>query len=239
MDDSILLRSQESLAKSPLFVNTEPEILREILSHFSYVKFKKDTIIYDYNSPCDKFYLILTGRVKLQQISPQGKTQTLFLLSGGDVFDFICLLDGGNHSTEAITVDDCELLACPTQEIKNLLETHPQINKTFLPYLGRQMRDLTNLASELSLSNTSTRLAHLIIKHLRGGPNDGQPHLIFDLSHEEIANMIGTVRVVVNRHIQKMKQEGILQARRKQLFVKNMKALLSKAEEKYGISDPK
>ena len=57
--------------------------------------------------------------------------------------------------------------------------------------------------------------------------------LLQNLPHEEIASMIGTVRHVVNRHLQQLKREGILNIERKKLAVNDVKKLLEKVENEY------
>lgn len=58
--------------------------------------------------------------------------------------------------------------------------------------------------------------------------NTDQPNLIQDLSHEEIASMIGTVRKVLNRNIQKLKHDGIIDIKRKNIEIQDMQQLLDK-----------
>jgi len=87
--------------------------------------------------------------------------------------------------------------------------TSHSVNRTLLPYLGKQIRDLEELASDLSLHDTATRLAKLILRHLDHESQQQQElKLINDLSNEELASMIGSVRVVVNRHLIKLKKSN-------------------------------
>ena len=78
------------------------------------------------------------------------------------------------------------------------------------------MRQIANLTFDLALEDTGTRLMKLFLKHTV--QNNPYPNLklINDLSNEELAGMIGTVRVVVNRYMQKLKEEGIIDAHRGQ-----------------------
>ena len=51
-----------------------------------------------------------------------------------------------------------------------------------------------------------------------------------DLSNQELASMIGSVRVVVNRHLTKLKKEGVLETSRKHMHVKNLHSLAKRIE---------
>lgn len=95
------------------------------------------------------------------------------------------------------------------------------------------MRALEELATDLSLHDTLTRLARLILRHTN--PEHSQElQLIHDLSDAELAKMIGTVRTVVNRHLQHFKKEGIVETHRNHLGVKDLHGLLNMIDEHPG-----
>ncbi len=59
--------------------------------------------------------------------------------------------------------------------------------------------------------------------------------LISDFSHEELANMTGSVRTVISRHMMKLKKDGIIRSKRKHLEIKNLHSLLEHAEKHIGL----
>ncbi|WP_281951837.1 Crp/Fnr family transcriptional regulator [Nitrosophilus kaiyonis] len=190
----------------------------------SYPLTSEDTLKY--------FYIILEGRLKISQINPQNaKEQTIDILTTGDMFDIIPLLDNKPHDVLTFALDNCKVFEIEIDTIRDLIYTNPEFNKLFLPYIAKNLRHLENLAVELSLFDTSTRLIRLFLKNL-DFKNSNKLKLINDLPHEEIASLIGTVRHVVNRHIQQLKKEGILQVERKKLILKNIDALLNKLQLK-------
>ena len=116
-----------------------------------------------------------------------------------------------------------------------MIRNHPEFNRTLLPYLGKQIRALAELASDLSLHDTATRLAKLILRHVDHENQQQELKLINDLSNKELASMIGSVRVVVNRHLTKLKKEGVLETSRKHMHVKNLHSLVSRIEHSLGL----
>ncbi len=178
------------------------------------------------------FYIILEGRLKVSQINPENaKEQTIHILSSGDMFDIIPLLDNKPHEVLTYALDNCKVFEIEIDTIRNLIYSNPEFNKIFMPYIAKNLRNLENLAIELSLFDTSTRLIRLFLRNL-DLKNSGKLKLIHDLPHEEIASLIGTVRHVVNRHIQQLKKDGILQVERKKLTLKNIEGLLEKLQIK-------
>ena len=180
------------------------------------------------------FYIILTGRIKVYQYNPRNnREQTLYLLGHADMFDVLTVLDGNYHEVMTTAIDDSEVLELPIGKVREWVDTNPAFNRAFFPYMARQMRQIEELATDLSLYDTSTRLMKLILKNLDIKNPLSRLGLLHKLPHEELASMIGTVRHVVNRHLQQLKKEGILNIERKQLAVNDVNKLLKKVENEY------
>ena len=180
------------------------------------------------------FYIVLEGRIKVYQYNPQNnREQTLYLLGPHDMFDVLTVLDGRRHEVMTEALDNVKVLELPIEKVREWLNTNPAFNRAFFPYLAKQMRQVEELAIDLSLYDTSTRLMKLILKNLALKHPAKHLGLLQNLSHDEIASMIGTVRHVVNRHLQQLKKEGILNIERKKLAVNDVNKLLQKVEKAY------
>jgi CRP-like cAMP-binding protein len=180
------------------------------------------------------FYIIIEGRLKVYQYNPHNnREQTLYLLGPHDMFDVLTVLDGLRHDVMTEAIDTVKALELPIEKVREWLDTNPAFNRAFFPYMAKQMRQVEELATDLSLYDTSTRLMKLILKNLDLKNPVKHLGLLQNLPHEEIASMIGTVRHVVNRHLQQLKREGILNIERKRLAVNDVKKLLEKVEREY------
>ena len=220
---------KDLLRHSPLFEGLDDAVLDEMLSHFRRETWRQGRQV-DGQQCGERFHIILAGRLKMGQINADtGRMVTLFLLQPGDAFDVISLLDGQPDPLIFEARDDLMMLSTPMQEARRWIEQHPDFNRSFLPYLGQQMRTLANLAGDLALHDTETRLARLILRHVQH-EEPGQPlRLIHNLSHEALAEMIGSVRVVVNRQLQHWQRDGVVVTRRGELIIKELETLLKKA----------
>jgi len=177
------------------------------------------------------FYFILEGKIKISQINPDtGKEQTLKLLSRGDMFDVITLLDNRPHDYLSHTLERAEVMQVPIAHMRDLIQGNSEFSHYFYPYLAKQMRSMEDLAVDLSLYDVYHRLLRLIGRSIDPADEKAPLHLIDNLSHEELASLIGTVRKVINRSLQQMKSEGIVDISRKQLELKDMQKLLDKLE---------
>ncbi len=222
------------LARSSLFTGLDEEVLDEMVANGRQENWPKgfeappDTFI-------ERFFVVTQGRLEAVRTDPvTRKPFTLFVLGPGDGYDIVPLLDGEPHNTGAIALDDMLLLSFPIEQIREWLHEYPQMNRNFLPYAATCLRHMENLATDLALHDTLTRLARLILRHVdQSHPPDARPypvHLIHDLKHERLARMIGSVRQVVNQHLQKLKKSGALEHRAEGLFVRDLERLIHYAE---------
>jgi CRP-like cAMP-binding protein len=220
------------LGQSTLFSSLGDVLLKDMLEVFRYETRNKNDIAISPRNTSDRLYIIISGRAKVSVYQPDsGREQILFLIGPGDGFDLISLLDGEWHDAVATALDDMEVLSTTVQQAREWLTQHPDFNRNFLPYLGKQMHALADQVAEMSLYDTEARLARLILRHLVPDKLPQEVLLINDLSQETLASMIGSVRVVVTRHLQKWKEKKIISGRRGRWSVLDHQALLEKAEQ--------
>ena len=202
--------------------------LQEDIARFGRMSFvKKGEVLMRAEECLEHFFVLLEGRVKVSQMNfENGKEQILYLLSKGDMYDVVSLLDGKAHENMAMALDDVKLLVFPIELFREWIETKPSFNKLFFPYVAKQLREMENLASDLSLYDTTTRLVKLIAKNIEKEGDKQTLKLINNLSHDELANLIGTVRKVLNRNLQSLKKEGLIDIRRKEIYIKDSQNLL-------------
>lgn len=208
------------------------ELLREeIEAYGKIIKFQKKEPFFDYDDTLRHFYIILRGKVKIYNMNfNSGKEQTVYLLGRGDMFDTVTLLDNSPHDLMSEVLEDGEALRLPLQKVKEWMFKYPIFGEIVMKYVASQLRHVEELATDLTLHDTKERLIKLIVKNLEKSKKTGV-NMLQNLSRAEIANLIGTVRHVVDRHINWLKGEGILDTSRKKFALKNMQKLKEKLDD--------
>jgi CRP-like cAMP-binding protein len=177
------------------------------------------------------FYFILDGKVKISQINFEtSKEQILYLLGAGDMFDIATLLDGKESEYLIEVLETSEVVEVPLSDVRELLSKEPSFQRFFFPYMAKQLRSMEELAVDLSLYDVYQRIIRLFAKYIDENSINPKLRLIENLSHEEIASMIGSVRKVVNRTLQKLKKDGIIDVSRKNIKLLDLQKLLEKLE---------
>jgi CRP/FNR family transcriptional regulator, cyclic AMP receptor protein len=229
MEGERILQNRYLLNSCVLLNNLDDKDAQSLLELFHEEVWAKSTCILNSEKLVYHFFIILSGRVKMYQVDKNGEKEvTLFLLSRNDVFDLFCLLDGCKHDVYYECLDEVKVLAAPMEDLRSWLNTHPQHYKNLLPYAGRQMRMLESYVSDMTFTDISTRLLKLLLKNV----NDESRNLemIHDLSHKELAYLIGSTRAVVNRHLQKFKKNGSIKVTRNKVEIKDLSILIKLLE---------
>lgn len=221
----------EQLAQSPLFYGLDRSVLQEIAPLLDVEQWPSRQVVMAPEATCRRFYILLQGRVKItRQNLETGRELSLFLLGPGDGFNIVSLLDGGRHEVIAVTLDPVIAVSVPIATWHNWLDSYPCLRNAMRHYIDQQMRQLSELATDLALHDTMARLAHLILHNYEQSRANPRRDLLHGLSHEELAHLIGTVRVVVNRLLKELREEGVIEYQGGEMHVLNLQKLLRKAE---------
>jgi len=222
-----------SLEKSLIFKSLEKQQLTSVLNDMVLKKWEAG---YFKNSIEDtsNFNFIVSGRLKIYQInSKTGREYTIFILSSGDVFDIINLLDSEPHQVYWEAMDELMILSISITKMRDFVLKYDQLNLSIFKYLAQRMRMLENAVTDVCFHNTLTRLSNLLLININ--EDSKKLEIINNLPNEEIAKLIGTTRTVVNRHIQDLKKAGVISVKRKQIDIENLQLLISIAERKYVL----
>jgi len=216
-------------------IDNQP-ILKKLneVTHLPIIKRQKRLLLQKGESDFDTgryFYFILSGKIKISQINFEtSKEQILYLLSSGDMFDVAALLDGQSSEYLIEVLENSEVVEVPIEDVRELLSNEPSFQRFFFPYIAKQLRSMEELAVDLSLYDVYQRIIRLFAKYVDDNTKHPKLKIIENLSHEEIASMVGSVRKVVNRALQKLKKDGIIDLSRKQIKLVDLQKLLQKIE---------
>jgi len=224
----------DRLKSSFLFSKLDTNEIKELIGKYNILQWNKnETIEYD---TLKYTYIILDGHLKITKIDPKtGRSITLFILEAGDIYDFFTLLDGKEHIAFPVALQKVTAIKIPIEKMRLLIKENRDFNTNFLPYLGIKMRKLEDFGESMVFDDTATRLSKLILRHTL--PNDKDNNschpvkLINNLSHEALAEMVGSVRSVITTQMQKLKKEDIIICSRGYLAIKNLEKLIKKCDD--------
>lgn len=225
------MTSITAMRTSPLFAGLDPPTLRRLDASMNEETWPARRQLMGPGDSLECFRVIVSGRVKIVRSNPlDGRELTLWLLGPGDAFDVVSLLDGQIHAVSAWSLTPVHTLAAPMQVWSGWLRWLRPLDLAAHRYSAAKLRELTDLASDLALYDTPTRLAHLLLRHFDGR----QANLLTDLPQRELAAMIGSVRVVVSRVLAELNAQGVVQLEGGSIHKVDLQRLLARAEGQSG-----
>jgi CRP/FNR family cyclic AMP-dependent transcriptional regulator len=169
--------------------------------------FPKNTIILNEGDQTDSLYIILSGRVKVFLANEEGKEIVLDTQGPGEYFGEM-VLDEGPRSASVMTLEPCRFQLIPKDDVKALLQSHPDFAMHLVRKLIYRGRVLTEHVKSLALQNVYGRFAKLLNE--MAVPQDGKRVLQEKLSQQEMANRIGASREMINRIVKDLTAGGYI-----------------------------
>ena len=213
----------------PLFSELSDDDLREIVKLAVRQVYKKDNMILIEEEIGSTIFIILDGRVKISRISDDGREVILSILSEGDFFGEMSILDGQNRSANVVTLDDSKIMVIRREDFLQMLHDYPQIAINLLKELAQRLRRSDTQIKSLSLQNATGKVASTL---LRIADDSGKIHLgqveIPRLPpQQDLANMAGTSRETISRVLKALTKQGYLKKEGSRLIIKDYESFRS------------
>ena len=221
----------EFLNTTVLFSGLSQAEVEQIKPHFYPRKFRRREIIFLKGDPCQALYIVRSGQVKLSEISESGREQALFILTPGDFFDVVSIFDGGPYPATATALSDGLLYAIRKPDVLTIVREHPAVANAVLPYLGGMLREMADLVADISFESVTVRIAKLILRYaeIQGVPTPDGVRVKRTLTHQEVADIVGTEREVVTRSLGSLQKQGVIEMEKgKQILIRDVEKLQRK-----------
>ena len=169
----------------------------------------------------EQCFFVTEGSVKITRLSKKGREVILAILSDGDIFGEMSLLDGEFRSANVVALDDTEVLTLNRNDFLLVLKNYPQIAIRLLKEMAHRLRKSDRQIASLSLSDAEKRIAMCILRIAdeKGVIKKGQVSIPKIPIQQDIANMSGTSRETVSRALKLLVKEGFIQRNGKELII--------------------
>jgi len=205
----------------PLFSELSEDDLKEIIKLAVRQYYKKDNMILIEEEIGSTMFIILEGRVKISRISEEGREVILSILSEGDFFGEMSILDGQNRSANVVTLDDSKIMIVRREDFLQMLHDYPQIAINLLKELAHRLRRSDSQIKSLSLQNATGKVASTLLRIAddSGKIHMGQVEIPRLPPQQDLANMAGTSRETISRVLKALAKQGYLRKEGSRLII--------------------
>ncbi len=190
--------------------------LREI-SHMT--SYRKHESICFPGQPADTVYFLKQGRVKIARVNEDGQEATICLLEPGEIFGEVEAMEGVLRETLVQALEPVLVCEITRENFLRFLDRCPVVGIRILKKIGGRLRDIEAKFGDLVFHSAPARLAKLLLQlsETMGDQDQGGIRLNIRLTHQNLANLIGTSRETVSALLSQFQRQGFLIQDRRQI----------------------
>lgn len=197
----------DSFRNITLFADLPDKDLNILTGHAITRTYKKNTVIINQGDETSSLHVILEGDVKVYIDNEQGKEVTLDTMSAGESFGELALLSDSPRTASIVTITPCKIALISKQDFMNCLANNPSISSRIIEILIGRIQTLTEEVSSLALLDVYGRIARTINNNAH---KKNDKLVTTPLTHQEIANMVGSSREMVSKILKDLKVGGYI-----------------------------
>lgn len=181
--------------------------------------FPKNTVILHEADTANALYIIKKGRVNITKGNEDGKEIVIAMLSAGDFFGEMSLVDRAPMGTNVVTKEKCSVVVLRIQDLEPVLMVNPEVKLKVMGVLADRLRQAYSKIAHLALMDVYGRLTQLFLSLAK--PLQGDLVISHALTHQEIANMIGSSREMVSRIVKDLVRGGYITTDKRVITIRN------------------
>jgi len=206
------------LREIPLFSRLDDKALGNLEKAAIRRAYPKNTILISKGDQSDQLFVVLKGKLKVSITDASGKEIIMSLLGAGDYFGEMAMIDGESRSATIVTTQASEVMTISRDDFHRTLMSSPELMFELLKVLARKVRIATDKLESLAFEDVYGRLVKLLIQLAK--PHEDVWIVEDSLTHQEIANMIGSSREMVTRILKALTSGGYISIDRKRITIK-------------------
>lgn len=182
----------------------------------------KGTVLHDGSTDCLGLLLILSGQLRAYIISDEGREITLYRLFEQDIciFSASCVMQNIQFDVIIEAEKDSQVVILPPHIYKKLMEESAAVANFSNQIMGSRFSEVMWLIEQIMWKSFDKRLAAFLIEESLLDDTDS-----LKITHEKIANHLGTAREVVTRMLRYFQNEGLLKLSRGTIQLTDKKGL--------------
>jgi CRP-like cAMP-binding protein len=212
----------ETLKKSALFSSLKDDELQNISELIEKATYRNNENIFIEGDPSDRFYLVAEGSVKIVKHTMMGKDIILEIMSPGDIFGGVAVLDKKPFPASAQAMESTTVIWISRQNLLKIMDEYPVLKLEIVKYFSDKLRDAHEMLKNIATERVEKRIAALLLKLSEkiGVEDGGYRKIDFPLTRQEISEMVGTTVETCIRTMSKLQKSGIIKSSNGRISIK-------------------
>ncbi len=194
----------------PALATSDDTQVQTLIRSSKLAQLPADTCVFSSGQACEHYLLVASGRVKVVLYAESGREVVLYRVLPGEtcVLTTACLLGQTHYIAEGITESEVSALMVHHEDFQAALHTSPAFRNFVFADMGKRFADVIARMERIKFGPVESRLAAALISTW----DTHKPHI--QVTHQTLANEVGTAREVVSRYLKRFEAEGLIRLKR-------------------------
>ncbi|QIG89528.1 Crp/Fnr family transcriptional regulator [Chryseobacterium sp. POL2] len=191
-----------------------PELLEKLYEYSMIKNYQAGDIIVDENSQIRSIPIVTKGAMKVVRTEEDGREILLYYIKAGEscIMSFLGGLHNETSKVKAEIEEDAEILFLPVTRVSEFIKDHPEWLDYIFKLYHKRFEELLGIINEIAFKKVDERLLNLLEKKAELTQSNS-----LNVTHEQLANELGTARVVVSRLLKQLEENGEVQLGRNKI----------------------
>lgn len=220
-------RARRALRGSGAFAHCADTVIDEIVARAVAVKLARGDVVYRQGELGDSLMVLLSGSLKVTNVTAEGKEIVLGFLKPGALFGEIAALDGRERTANVVALEPCEAVAIYRRDLLPVLRGNPDAMMALMEGLCARVRSTIRLVESHSLE-TAARVADGLVRlaEEHGQPSGKATTIDLRLTQRDLGGHLGLTRETVSRTLGDFREAGLVEISGATILIIDMPGLI-------------
>ncbi len=197
-------------------INFHEKELKDELDAIEHMYFKAGEELIRVNSYIKVIPLLVTGLIGVYRMDEEGREILLYYIKPGEtcIMSFLAGINNNTIKLRAVIEEDCELIIIPVDKVIQWVKKYPEWVDYIFKLYNKRFEDLLEVVNAIAFQKMDER----IFQNLQKKSEMSEKKEI-SITHQQLADEIGTTREVVSRLLKKMERDGLLSLGRNKIVL--------------------
>jgi CRP/FNR family transcriptional regulator len=195
---------------------TSPELVKKLYQHGIQKNYEAGSIILNENSHIRSIPIVTKGIMKVIRTEEDGREILLYYIKAGEscIMSFLGGLHNETSKVKAEVEEDAEILFLPIDKVSLFIKDYPEWLDYIFRLYHKRFEELLEIVNAIAFKKVDERLLNLLKKKAELNNSN-----TIQTTHEQLANELGTARVVVSRLLKQLEEIGVVQLGRNKIIL--------------------
>lgn len=219
--------TSQFLTRVGIFSRVDPSELEILAAGLRRRTYQRGEVIFHQDDPGDRLHFVAEGMVKISIVSTDGRENDIALLTKGDCFGEMSVLDGGRRSATAVAVEPTQTMTSTREDFLAFLNEHVGVAIQIIALMARRLRNMDEMLGDMVFLSVPTRVAKKLLElaHTYSESRDDQDRITVPLGQEELSRLVGSSREAVSRALATYRRMGLLATSHRRITIDDIEGL--------------